>query len=911
MLTPLRVLIIEDNKDDVSLIARALKKGGYDPDFLRVETAKTMRKALDGKQWDVILCDYNLPGFNVHDAINLLTEEDLDIPLIIVSGVIDEEAAVECMRLGARDYIRKENLHRLLPAINRELTEARVRNALKRIEREWHKSWENYRLITETIQDLIITSDFSWKITYVNKAVRDLLGDVDPTGMSITAFTPPELLEMQQAMMQRRMDGYAGISAYEWEIVDAKGQRVILDILSQLFQENGKPAGVLFIARNITERKKEAEAKKNLLERLDLATKAANLGVWDKDLRNNHVVWNDRMYELHGMNKENIVDMQEAWRNSLHPDDAASNEAEIQQALRGDKNYHTAFRVIHPDGTLKHIRSYGKVTRDANGAPLHMIGISYDITGYKQAEDKLRESEQKYRSLFTEMLEGFALHEIICDHHGDPVDYRFLDINPAFETITNLKAAQVIGKCCRQVLPPSETGNIAIYGKVALTGEPLSFENYVKESERHYQIHAFCPQKGQFAILFNDITERKKMEAQLIQAQKMEAIGTLAGGIAHDFNNILGAIIGYAGMALEELPAESPAGECIDEIFRASDRAKNLVAQILAFSRRDATARKPLMIAPVIKEIIKLLRAMLPSTIFIRQNIQVHDAFILADATQVHQVLLNLCTNAAHAMSEKGGTLTIGLKQMAISEEHPSLREHLNAGDYLELQVADDGHGINEKIQSQIFDPFFTTKKTGEGTGMGLAVVHGIVKSYGGHICLESTVGKGTVFFIYLPMLAQQSAQLQEAKVVPAVGGTERILLIDDQDFMVEMMSKSLSRLGYKMTARNSSLEALQLFQADPFAYDLVITDQTMPYLTGADLAKTMLRIRPELPIILCTGFSATVSPEQAKVIGVREYVLKPIIMNEFTRLIRRVLEENMRQCRSEEESSANRENYQ
>ncbi|PKN10160.1 MAG: hypothetical protein CVU70_03420, partial [Deltaproteobacteria bacterium HGW-Deltaproteobacteria-5] len=453
-----------------------------------------------------------------------------------------------------------------------------------------------------------------------------------------------------------------------------------------------------------------------------------------------------------------------------------------------------------------------------------------------------------------------------------------------------LQADDVIGKCVREIFPQTGVYRLEKYGKVALTGEPASFEGYAKELNRHYQVNAFCPQKGQFAVLFTDITERKSMEAQLIQAQKMEAIGTLAGGIAHDFNNILGAIIGYADMAQEELPQDSPTLECIDEILRASERAKKLVEQILAFSRRHDAERKPLLIVPLIKEIVKLLRPMLPSTIRIKQNIHIHDPLILADATQVHQVLMNLCTNAAHAMQEKGGTLTIGLRQVTVHEDDHLLSGHLAAGSYLELQVADDGHGIHEKIQNLIFDPFFTTKRTGEGTGMGLSVVHGIVKSYGGHIRLASKAGEGTTFFIYLPLLHGQATQDSAQKAASAAGGTERILLIDDQDFMLEMMSRSLSRLGYQVTARESSRDALQLFKSDPLAFDLVITDQTMPFLTGADMAREMLQTRPEIPVILCTGYSSAISPEQAAFIGIREYVMKPVVMGEFTRLIRKVL---------------------
>jgi two-component system, cell cycle sensor histidine kinase and response regulator CckA len=312
------------------------------------------------------------------------------------------------------------------------------------------------------------------------------------------------------------------------------------------------------------------------------------------------------------------------------------------------------------------------------------------------------------------------------------------------------------------------------------------------------------------------------------------------------------------------------------------------------------------MVVPIIKEIIKFLRPMLPSTIRIKQDINIKDALILADATQVHQVLINLCTNAAHAMREKGGTLTIGLKQIEVRENNSLLYDGLEAGTYLELLVADTGHGIDEKIQSQIFNPFFTTKKSGEGTGMGLAVVHGVVQNYRGKINLKSTVGAGTAFFIYLPLLRRQSTLSddgdKEAKT-GAIKGGERILLVDDQDFLLKMMSISLSRLGYKVTASESSVEALKLFQSDPFAFDLVITDQTMPFMTGADMAKNMLLIRPAIPIILCTGFSTSISSEQARVMGIRRYVMKPVMMNEFACLIRDVLEDDQRQDKTDKQS--------
>lgn len=384
---------------------------------------------------------------------------------------------------------------------------------------------------------------------------------------------------------------------------------------------------------------------------------------------------------------------------------------------------------------------------------------------------------------------------------------------------------------------------------------------------------------------------RRRAEAQLRQAQKMEALGTLAGGIAHDFNNILGIILGYAEMAGYETDEHGPLYAQLQEILKAAKRARNLVQQILAFSRRSEQEKKPVQVGLIVKEALKMLRASLPTTIEIDSAVD-PQAIVMADPTQIHQVLMNLCANAAHAMMAGGGTLQVNLIRFDLRPEAVPVASALKPGPHVKLTVKDTGHGIDPVIIDRIFDPFFTTKETGVGTGLGLAVVHGIVESFGGHIGVESSPGKGTTFQVILPALETDFA-LETKAAAPLPRGKERILVVDDEPALAEIVKQMLERLGYEVDCRTDSLEALDVFRSrlaeKPF--DLVITDMTMPQMTGAELARALLGIRPDLPVILCTGFSEKVSAERAASLGIQGFLLKPVVLKDLAELVRKVLD--------------------
>ncbi|WP_306549328.1 PAS domain S-box protein [Desulfobulbus sp.] len=855
--------------------------------------------------------------------------------------------------------------------------------------------------------------------------------------------------------------------------------------------------------------------------------------------------------------------------------------ATATESLEGEAQF-----AREPDGSPFWIR-YKITPLSISDKPAALLTLD-DITA-------LRHSERQYAVLFHEMLNAFALHEILCNDQGQPVDYRFLEVNPAFARMTGLKADQVVGRTVRSVIPDLDEHWIRTYGQVALTGQPVRFESYSPEVGKHFLINAFSPTPGQFATLFEDISdlrlaeaslqenearlrgvtnsakdaivmmdpagrisfwnpaaealfgyteeeamgadlhrllapprflhiyqqafsafqrtgqgkaidaiielaachkqgheipielslsahhqtdgwhpigilrdiserkqaeqlvrrneerlrklveilqhptdtsqefldyaleqaiqltgstigyiyyydeqreqfslnswskevmpacavvnpktcyalartgiwgeavrqrrpivvndfqaadplkrgypeghvplrrymtapifseerivcviglanketeydqtdvlqtsllmetvwniaerkrveeEQRRLQTQLNHAQKMEAIGALAGGIAHDFNNILSAVLGYAEMARDDSPRNSMAAKGMERVLEAGGRAAALVKQILAFSREGKSERIPVDPGSILKEVSTLLRPSLPSTITIQQKTAATRA-ILADPTQMHQILMNLCTNAFHAMEQTGGALEIAIEQVTLSAADLSRQPSIAPGDFVMLSVSDTGPGIAPEIRDRIFEPYFTTKGVGQGTGLGLSIVHGIVTEYGGFITCESDAGKGSIFRVFIPTI-NDLASLEHQPAEPVPSGREHILLVDDEQLLAEMGQSMLERLGYEVTVHASSADALADFQRYPNRFDALITDQTMPGMTGLALARRILHLRPDLPIILCTGYSRLVDEDQVRSCGIRGFVMKPFSIKEVAALLRTVLD--------------------
>jgi len=386
-----------------------------------------------------------------------------------------------------------------------------------------------------------------------------------------------------------------------------------------------------------------------------------------------------------------------------------------------------------------------------------------------------------------------------------------------------------------------------------------------------------------------DITEEKALKARILQAQKLEALGTLAAGIAHDFNNILFAITGFTEIAQDKLPEDSNINKDLDSVLMAADRATGLVKQILTFCREDQQEKEPIDLRPIVKETLKLVEASAPPTIELRCSVSGYPGTVMADPTQIHQVVLNLCTNAVHSMAGSGGTLSVWLGPVEAVSPPLQMDPGLNPGPYLKLSVNDTGHGMSPDVVQRIFEPYFTTKKRGEGTGLGLALVHGIVESHGGAITVTSERDRGTTFDVYLPIIAGAQT-LDDSTEEEAPKGNERILLVDDEEHLAEMVSGMLASLGYQVVAKNTPIEALHLFRDDPQKFDLVITNVNMPDMSGTDLAGEMLALRNDIPVVLCTGFAQGLTDELALALGVEALIMKPILKNKLARTLRQAL---------------------
>ncbi len=590
---------------------------------------------------------------------------------------------------------------------------------------------------------------------------------------------------------------------------------------------------------------------------------------------------NKQAQKLTGYSRKEILSMR---ADQLHPKD------KVKKIMEGFKK-HVAGELLLVESEV--------LTKDKKRVPVSISSSLVEIAGEKYLQDIFRDiTERKQaeeeRVRLATAIDQAAETVVITDTNGT-IHYA----NPAFERITGYTQKEAIGKNPR--ILQSGKHNKEFYRKMwdRLTrGEVWTgrFINKKKDDtlyEEEATISPILDASGKitnYVAVKRDVTEEVKLETKLRQAQKMEAIGTLAGGIAHDFNNILSLIMGYTELAMHNVSEDSRVRDNMDKVFKASERARDLVKQILAFSRQGGEEIKPAQIHLIVKEILKLLRPTLPTTIEIRQNIT-STGTVMADPTQIHQVIMNLCTNAYHAMSDKGGILEVSLTDVELDSDYTAKHLDAHPGPYLKLTVSDTGHGMEKKVLNRIFDPYYTTKEKTGGTGMGLAVVHGIVKSHGGVISVYSEPGKGSTFNVFLPRTESAEGVVEPEEIIPLPIGKERILFIDDEPAIVDIGKGMLEHLGYTVVTRTSPIEALEAFKAMPDKFDLVITDMTMPKMTGDELAKELMKIRLDIPIILCTGFSELINEEKAKAMGIRAFVMKPVVQRELANAVRKALD--------------------
>jgi PAS domain S-box-containing protein len=533
-----------------------------------------------------------------------------------------------------------------------------------------------------------------------------------------------------------------------------------------------------------------------------------------------------------------------------------------------------------------------KLILNKDGKPEAVQGTARDITDRWKAEKKLESSEKRYRALFEKAEDAIFILDASPENMG-----RIVDANQGAAIMHGYTVEELKKLNIKDLDAPLNANKVEGPALPVFEGEWIKNEiNHVRKDGSIFPVEISAGlleiDHNNFILAIDrDIGERKTIEDRLRRSEKMEAIGTLAGGIAHDFNNILSAILGSTELALMETQKESAVTQNLHQVYEAGNRAKDLVKQILTVARQSDNVMTQICVASITKEALKLIRASLPSTIEIEQKIE-SESLIIGDSTQIHQIIMNLCTNAAHAMEEKGGVLKVSLSDAEVSSNSKNKNFNFKPGNYIKLVVSDNGVGIPNDVIKSIFEPYFTTKKLGEGTGLGLAIAHGIVEAHGGEITVDTAVGAGTKFTVYLPISQKINRDLSNNNKDGLVTGNEHILFVDDEAAILEINKQFLEKMGYSVSTRINGIEALDLFQAESNKFDLVITDMTMPKMTGDVLATKLRAINPDIPIIICTGYSKKMSNELATEIGINAICYKPFSLRDLAKTIRNILDQ-------------------
>jgi PAS domain S-box-containing protein len=781
---------------------------------------------------------------------------------------------------------------------------------LKQTQRELRESEKNLMVTLYSIGDAVITTDAAGIITRMNPTAESLTG----WPFSEAQGKPlPEVFDIINGYTRKEIPNPVEKVLAKGEIVGLAKHTILLardgneyqisDSGAPIRHEDGRITGVVLVFRDVTEAyAQEQKIRKN--ERM-LKNITANVpGVVFQfestaDYGYLHGFISEKASEVFGLDVS-AEGLFTQFLAHIPEDEKDRFVSSVTEAVGHVKNWHYEGRFIKPSGELMWFS--GRSIPHQEDGHIIFYGVLMDITSRKQWESALAASERRYKELFNEAPIMYVITE---NRDGKPF---IRDINNTFLTVLGYNRDDVLDAPLTGYYTENSKKELLFKGgyERALKGEFTSEERsfLTRNGETvHTLLHAqpeFDPEGRVIGTraMFLDITgrkraeeETKRLEIALSQAQKMEAIGTLAGGIAHDFNNILFAIVGYSDLALADTKKDTQLYKNLQQIRVAANRATDLVGQILTFSRRSDSELKPVQIGPLVKEALKLLRSSLPTTIDIVQKISDRVDNVMANPTQIHQIIMNLCTNASQSMAREGGRLTVGLSQIELTAGDTRLNPGLSPGRYVKIQVQDTGAGISENIQEKIFDPYFTTKEPGKGTGLGLSVIHGIVEGYGSAISVCSELGHGAAFDIYIPTI-KNSLLKEEKQNTELPKGKETILFVDDEPILVEVGKQMLEMLGYHVKTSIGSLEALEIFLNHPEEIDLVISDMTMPNLTGDKLAVRLLRERKDLPIILCSGFINRLSKQKASEIGVKAFAVKPLDLENLAFLVRKVLDD-------------------
>ncbi|MFH2132936.1 MAG: PAS domain S-box protein [bacterium] len=891
-----KILIVEDEVIIAEYLAKTVDKIGYEVAGKLTSGEKAISAVAELKP-DLILMDIRLGG--AMDGIEAAEQisNAWNIPIIFLSAFADQGLVDRAKLVRPCGYMVKPIHHRSLKAnIELALYAAEIDRQRRKSEKKLEVSETRWRSLVEKSADHIVDLDRELKIRFVNRP---------SPGLTLEALIGRPLYELaggveKQAEVKAILETVleSGIPAtYETVFSSVDGDIITYEshAAAKTGSDSREISGVTVSARNVTHFKQIEQSLRERENWLHSTFQQAAVGIIHSDPEGRILRINDRYCQMMGFAREALLG-----RNYLditHPDFKKILSDERDRLIEGlCETVSIEKQNIRADGTLVWINLSLSLVRDMNGRIEYLMGIVEDITQRKAFEKDLRGSEKRYRDVVDNMPQRLFFKN--CQSE-------YVTVNKKYAADFSQPPEFFPGKTDFDIHPRERAERYRKEDQqIIQSGKPLEYQDERTLKGRIRTIHSLkvpiIMENGETEGILGiswDVTDRivaekeqKRLEALLQQTQKMEAIGTLAGGIAHDFNNLLHPIIGFSRLGMRAADETGATYHQFSSIHKAANRAKELVQQILTFSHQSVKILKPVLLQPIIKEALQMLRSSLPTTIQIETEISPDCGPVEADVTQIHQIVMNLATNAYHAMQETGGTLQIALQPVHCDADSlPGIS--MKPGDYVCLSIRDSGEGISPEIRDRIFEPYFTTKDINKGTGLGLSVVRGIVKSHSGQIMLKSAPGEGTEFTIYFPASLSQTETLVSGSKPLKTRGNERILVVDDEEEIAFFQKEALKQLGYTVTIKSDSREALELFQMEPSAFDLVVTDMTMPHITGYQLSLQLLKIRPELPVILCTGYSETVDEEKALAVGIKRFLMKPIDQDDLAAAIRDVLD--------------------
>jgi two-component system cell cycle sensor histidine kinase/response regulator CckA len=877
MAQPLRVLIVEDSENDTRLLLRELERAGYDVSWERVETAASMRSALKGRSWDLVVADYTMPKFSAPAALSLLQESGIDLPFIIVSGDVGEDVAVEAMRAGAHDYLLKGALKRLVPAIQRELEQAGHRRARRKAEEQYRFLFENgphpmWVIDRETLRFLTVNDAAVEQYGYAREEFL---------AMRITDIRPSEEVPV---LMEAIPGIAAGVDRAIWKHRKKDGSVIYVEGTTHPLTFDGRSAW-LALAYDVTDRLRAEEGIKKSEQRYRSLFESMLHGFAHCEMLFENGEPRDFVLLDCNLNFEKLTGLKDAVGRR------------VTEFIPGIRESNPEF-----------IQTFGRVA--LTGIPerfeIHIdaLGVWFSISVYSPQKgqfvalfDNITERKRSEASI-QKLLHAVeqAGNAIFMTDPDGTITY----MNPAFERVYGFTKEETLGRTPR--ILKSGQYDRAYYEEFwrrLLAGESVQGEIVNKrrdgqlitvESSVSPVLDAHGGRIG-FISVQDDVTGKRVLEQQFRQSQKMEAIGQLAGGIAHDFNNLLTVILGYSDLLATEAERESSLAEPIHEIRRAGERAASLTRQLLAFSRRQVLQPKVLDLNALVENVERMLHRLIGEDIELVTVFDPRLGRVRADDGQLEQVIMNLAVNSRDAMP-KGGTLTIETKDVELDEAYAREHADVTPGRYVMLAVSDTGLGMSAETKSHLFEPFFTTKGKGKGTGLGLATVYGIVKQSGGYIWAYSELNRGTSFKVYLPRV-EKAVDAAPTRRVPQrqTGGSETLLLVEDEQAVRALVRRILESYGYTVIEASGAAQALEAARRHEGPIHLVLTDVVMPEMGGSELAPRVAELRPDVRVLFMSGYTDDAIVRQGLIAEGGHFLQKPFTPEVLARKVRDVLD--------------------